>query len=93
MALKLYPLGMQTFERIRKENRLYVDKTEYIYCMTNTDIFLIEIKLNKSAAAAIGQIDLKNYRQRFAMSGKPITKVGINFDTATGNISDWQIER
>ena len=28
MALKLYPLGIQTFERIRKENKLYIDKTE-----------------------------------------------------------------
>lgn len=30
MALKLYPIGIQTFERIRKENKLYIDKTEYI---------------------------------------------------------------
>ena len=30
MAIKLYPLGIQTFERIRKEDRLYIDKTEYI---------------------------------------------------------------
>ena len=36
-ALKLYPLGIQTFERIIKENRLYVDKTEYIYRMTHCD--------------------------------------------------------
>lgn len=34
MALKLYPIGIQTFERIRKENKLYIDKTEYIYRMT-----------------------------------------------------------
>ena len=26
MALKLYPVGIQTFERIRKENKLYIDK-------------------------------------------------------------------
>ena len=35
---------------------------------------------------------LKNYRQRFALSGKPITKVGINFDSTQGNITDWVIE-
>lgn len=29
MARKLYPLGIQTFERIRKEDKLYIDKTEY----------------------------------------------------------------
>ena len=36
MALKLYPVGIQTFERIRKENKLYIDKTEYIYRMTHS---------------------------------------------------------
>ena len=35
-ALKLYPIGIQTFERIIKENKLYIDKTEYIYRMTHT---------------------------------------------------------
>ena len=36
-ALKLYPVGIQTFERIREENNLYVDKTEYVYRMTHSD--------------------------------------------------------
>ena len=36
MALKLYPVGIQTFERVIKENKLYIDKTEYIYRMTHT---------------------------------------------------------
>ena len=36
VALKLYPVGIQTFERIRKEDKLYVDKTEYIYRMTHS---------------------------------------------------------
>ena len=35
-ALKLYPVEIQTFERIRKEDKLYVDKTEYIYRMTHS---------------------------------------------------------
>ena len=35
-ALKLYPVGIQTFERIRKEDKLYVDKTEYVYRMTHS---------------------------------------------------------
>ena len=37
MARKLYPIGIQTFERIREEDNLYVDKTKYIYRMTHTD--------------------------------------------------------
>lgn len=37
MARKLYPIGIQTFEEIRKLDNLYIDKTEYIYRMTHTD--------------------------------------------------------
>lgn len=37
MERKLYPIGIQTFEEIRKKNYLYIDKTEYIYRMTHTD--------------------------------------------------------
>ncbi len=59
---------------------------------TATQLYIIELKLNKSAQAAMGQINLKNYRQRFALCGLPITKVGINFDSTTGNIEDWVIE-
>ena len=60
--------------------------------LTNTDLYLLELKLNKSAQAAMRQINLKNYHRRFALSGKPITKVGINFDSTKGNIEDWIIE-
>ena len=37
MARKLYPIGIQTFERIRREDKFYIDKTEYVYRMTHTD--------------------------------------------------------
>ena len=37
MARKLYPIGIQTFEEVRKLDNLYIDKTEYIYRMTHTD--------------------------------------------------------
>ncbi len=63
-----------------------------IVMLTRTDLYIIELKLNKSAQAAMHQIDLKNYRQRFALSDKPITKVGINFNSVQGNIEDWVIE-
>ena len=63
-----------------------------IVLLTRTDLYIIELKLNKSAQAAMQQINLKNYRQRFALSNKPITKVGINFDSSKGNIEDWVIE-
>lgn len=35
MALKLYPIGIQTFEEIINRKLLYIDKTEYVYRMTH----------------------------------------------------------
>ena len=59
---------------------------------TENTLYLIELKLNKSAQSAMQQINLKQYDQRFARCGKPIVKVGVNFDAKKGNIEDWIIE-
>ena len=55
-------------------------------------LYVIELKLNKSADAAMRQIDLKNYSERFALCGLPVVKVGINFDSDRRTLSDWKIE-
>ena len=55
-------------------------------------LYLFELKLNRSAAAAMQQINLNDYPARFSQCGLPIVKVGINFDTATRTLSDWVIE-
>ena len=58
---------------------------------TQTDLYLIEVKLNADAQTAMRQIDLKDYPARFAECGLPLTKVGITFDQQTRTLSDWQI--
>ena len=63
-----------------------------IVMLSRTNLYLIEVKMNKDAQTAMQQIDLKDYRQRFALCGKPVVKVGINFDSDKGNIADWEIE-
>lgn len=62
-----------------------------IVLLTRTDLYLIELKLNKTAQEAMRQIDLKDFRQRFALCGKPVTKVGINFDAEKKTIGNWVI--
>ena len=63
-----------------------------IVLLTDIRLYIIELKLNRDAQTALQQINLKNYAQRFALCGKPIVKVGINFDSTQGNIADWMIE-
>ena len=64
-----------------------------IVLLTHTALFLLEIKLDRSAKSAMQQINLKHYHKRFALSGKPRTQGGINFDSKTGNIDNWGIEK
>ena len=63
-----------------------------IVMLSRSNLYIIEVKMNKDAQTAMQQIDLKDYRQRFALCGKPVVKVGINFDSDKGNIEDWEIE-
>ena len=64
-----------------------------VVMQTKNTLYLIELKLNMSAEAAMAQIDLKDYPSRFALSGLPIVKVGINFDGERHTLKDWLIER
>lgn len=59
---------------------------------TATKLYVIELKLNKSADEAMKQIDLKGYPARFALCGLPIVKVAINFDCKQRTIADWEIK-
>ena len=53
-------------------------------------LYLFELKLSRSAASAMEQIDLKDYPARFALSGLPIVKVGISFDPERRTIGEWE---
>ncbi len=63
-----------------------------LVAQTANKLYLIEVKLNQSAEAAMAQIDLKDYAQRFALSGLPIVKVGVSFDQEKRNITDWEVK-
>lgn len=56
-------------------------------------LYVVELKIDGSADAAMNQIDLKEYPGRFALCGLPIVKVGINFDSEKRTIEGWRIEK
>lgn len=37
---RLYPIGIQTFSKLREGNYVYVDKTELVYRMTHGRVWL-----------------------------------------------------
>ncbi len=59
---------------------------------TDNHIFIIEFKINQSASQAIEQIKNKKYADKYRMENKPITLLGINFDTENKKIDDFLIE-
>jgi hypothetical protein len=55
-------------------------------------IYVIEIKYNDTVQAALDQIDQKGYAEKYALDGRPITKVGISFSSDERNITDWMAQ-
>ena len=63
-----------------------------IVLRTQTTLYVMELKLDRSAEVAMNQINLKNYPERFALCGLPVVKVGINFDSERRTLGEWKIE-
>ena len=59
---------------------------------TKTTLYVMELKLDKTAGEAMEQINLKNYPERFALCGLPVVKVAINFDSERCTIGEWKLQ-
>ena len=56
-------------------------------------VYVMELKFNKTAQEALGQINAKRYAQAFAMKGKDVVKVGMNFAVKDEvNTLEWVTE-
>jgi hypothetical protein len=59
---------------------------------TDTHVYILEYKLNRSAKAALEQIKQKRYYEAYWNVGKPVVGVGVNFSGKTKNIQGWKAE-
>jgi hypothetical protein len=66
-----------------------------IDCVITTEkyIYVIEFKAGQDAKSAIEQIKKKEYHKKYLAEGKPVTLIGINFDTEAKKIDDYLTER
>jgi len=55
-------------------------------------VYVVELKCNQPAAAAIQQIRQKRYGEKYLQSGRKIFLLGINFDTQERAVTDWRLE-
>ena len=63
-----------------------------IVMQTPQYVYILELKIDQNAAAALQQIEEKGYAQPFAQDPRKLFKIGINFSTKTKLIDDWKIE-
>ena len=56
-------------------------------------IYVMELKYDDTAEAALDQIDRKGYANKYALDGRPVTKVGIAFSSEERNIIDWKMSK
>ena len=47
MSQTIYPIGIQNFEKIRKDGYLYIDKTALVYQLANTGSYYFLKKIGK----------------------------------------------
>lgn len=63
-----------------------------ILMQTPQYIYILELKLDQSAAVALQQIEEKGYAKPFVNDDRQVFKIGINFSTERKLIDDWKIE-
>ena len=59
---------------------------------TDRYVYVMELKLNGTAADAIAQIDSRDYTLPFRADCRKVFKIGISFSKTTRNIDDWKVE-
>jgi hypothetical protein len=61
-----------------------------IVVRTRKYIYIIEVKFDSSPQVALRQIEEKQYAVPYAMDGREIIKLGINFSSETRTIDAWE---
>ena len=60
-----------------------------VVIQTENDVFVLELKVDKSVDEALAQIDSKDYAIQYTADGRKITKCGVTISTEARNIIHW----
>lgn len=106
MQFRKLPIGIQSFEDIRNNKYIYIDKTAELYNLIDSgktyflsrprrfgkSLLISTLQVDKTADEALQQIKHKNYEERYLSSSKKIIKIGTSFDSKTRKLLDWKVE-
>lgn len=62
-----------------------------IVMQTAQYVYIMELKVDKSANEALAQIEEKGYTDAFKGDSRKVYKIGVNFDSKTRKIDEWKI--
>ncbi len=74
--------------RVQREDDMATGSIDMVL-ETKTRIYVIEIKVNKTADVALEQIEDRHYEAKYSDEPLPVYKLGVNFDTEARTINDW----
>ncbi len=58
---------------------------------TKDYIYIVELKIDNTADAALQQIEDKGYAKPFVNDSRKLFKIGVSFSTANRRIEDWKV--
>ena len=77
---------------------LYVDVERHttdgrmdILVQTKDYVYILELKIDQSADAALQQIENKQYAKPFEGDGRTIYKIGVNFSSESRRMTEWKL--
>ncbi len=68
-----------------------VGRADVVMKLTDA-IYVFEFKYDGTPEEALAQIESKQYAIPYQSDGRPIYKIGVNFDSATRTIGGWKIK-
>lgn len=79
-----YPIGIQSFDRIREDGYVYVDKTALVYdLIKNGSIYFLSRPRRFGKSLLVST--LACYFQ-----GRKVVCIGVNFSSETGTVEGWK---
>ena len=77
---------------------LYVDVERHttdgrmdILVQTKDYVYILELKIDQTAEAALQQIEEKKYAKPFEGDGRTIYKIGVSFSSETRRLMEWKV--
>ena len=73
---------------VRTQVKCANGRADVVVFMPDT-VYVIELKVDKTAQEALNQIENNGYAAQYQMDGRKVMKVGVNFSSETKTITDW----